>query len=423
MSVTYGFYNSISGDRKYNAEQMSALFDGIINDGVLMAIGDTLMVSVVSGMNIVVKSGRAWFNHTWTNNDTEYPLTVDQSEVVLNRIDTVILEVNANQDIRANSIKIIKGTPASSPVASTLTKTELLNQYPLANIYVGAGVTEITAANITNRIGTSDCPFVTGIIQTIVIDALVAQWQGEFDAWMATLDAALDENAAANLLSLLNEHKATDATTSQKGHIQIGTDATMAAAGDHGHPMSKITGVLPLTQGGLGVTTAAQALIVLGITALASELNFCDGVTSNIQTQLDAKLPKAGGTFTGPVSMGGNVLQYANIQGYAEVCSAYTGVSGTRNLDMSLANNFNLTLAGATTIAVTNPAASGKISAFTLQINMPATLYAITWPSSFKWDSDKAPTFTASKTAIITGYTLDGGAKWRVGIMGSKFTT
>ena len=42
MSVTYGFYNSIKGDRKYNALEMSSIFDGIIVDGVYMSIGDAL---------------------------------------------------------------------------------------------------------------------------------------------------------------------------------------------------------------------------------------------------------------------------------------------------------------------------------------------------------------------------------------------
>lgn len=46
-----------------------------------------------------------------------------------------------------------------------------------------------------------------------------------------------------------------------------------------------------IAQGGTGATTAAQALINLGLTATATELNYCDGVTSNIQTQLDSKAP------------------------------------------------------------------------------------------------------------------------------------
>lgn len=46
--------------------------------------------------------------------------------------------------------------------------------------------------------------------------------------------------------------------------------------------------------GGTGATTAAQALVELGITdASAAELNFCKDVTSPIQTQLNGKAPTA----------------------------------------------------------------------------------------------------------------------------------
>jgi hypothetical protein len=41
------------------------------------------------------------------------------------------------------------------------------------------------------------------------------------------------------------------------------------------------------------------------VTATAAELNYTDGVTSNIQTQLDAKAPTASPTFTGTVTLGG----------------------------------------------------------------------------------------------------------------------
>lgn len=181
MSITYGFYNSINSDRQYDAADMSRLFDGIINDGVFMSVGDAMFVIPSTGMNIIVGSGRAWFNHTWTLNSVPLLLTVDNAEVALNRIDTVVLEVDSSEAVRANSIKIIKGTPASNPVAPTLTTSELVNQHPLANIYVGVGVTEIPAAKITNKIGTTDCPFITGILATINSSALITQWQDEFD--------------------------------------------------------------------------------------------------------------------------------------------------------------------------------------------------------------------------------------------------
>lgn len=180
MSVTFGFYNSKEGDRRYDAIQMSSIFDGIIQDGILQHVGTAMVVKESEAMIINVGIGRAWFNHTWTLNDALLPLVVPQSEILLNRYDAVVLEVDSREAVRANDIKIIKGTPASNPMKPTMVKTNDRWQYPLAYIYVGAGVTSIRQANITNCVGTSECPFVTAPLDKVEIDDLIAQWQ---DQW------------------------------------------------------------------------------------------------------------------------------------------------------------------------------------------------------------------------------------------------
>ena len=150
MSLTSGFFDSFNEDRKYNSLQLSSIFDGIISDGVYATYGDYFLVSPVSGMGIKVGTGRAWLDHTWTLNDADYPLTVEDAEVVLKRIDTVVIEVDRSNSGRINRLRILKGTPASEPVAPTLAKTESLKQYPLADILVKPNATEIVAADITN---------------------------------------------------------------------------------------------------------------------------------------------------------------------------------------------------------------------------------------------------------------------------------
>lgn len=192
MSVTYGFYNSKNHDRRYDAIQMSRIFDGIIRDGVLQHYGTAMMVKESEGMMVNVGIGRAWFNHTWTLNDALLPLTLPLSEVILNRIDAIVLEVDARESVRANSIKIIKGTPASSPKNPTLIKTNDRWQYPLAYIRVNAGVTAIRQANITNCVGTSACPFVTAPLEKMSIDALVAQWGDQWKAFYGAQTADME---------------------------------------------------------------------------------------------------------------------------------------------------------------------------------------------------------------------------------------
>lgn len=180
--ITYGFYNSKNGDRKYDARQISSIFDGIIRDGIFMSIGNCFRVipSEENNMTVLVEPGRAWFNHTWTLNDSRYPIEIPQSELLLNRIDAVVLDINTHKDYRVNSVMVVKGIPSNNPQNPTLINTETQHQYPLAYISVRAGVTYIRAADITSMVGTSATPYVTGILETVNIDALLDQWR---DQW------------------------------------------------------------------------------------------------------------------------------------------------------------------------------------------------------------------------------------------------
>ena len=184
MAVTYGFYNALNHDRLYDAIQMSSIFDGIIRDGIFSTIGDTMIVTAPEdGMYVNVGSGRAWFNHTWTLNDTAYPIEAEEAEVVLDRIDAVILEVNSSAEVRANSIKFLKGTPSSNPVKPTLTHNAEVNQYALAYVRIRAGQTTIFQSDIENAVGTDETPFITGVLQQVSIETLLKQWEAEFNTY------------------------------------------------------------------------------------------------------------------------------------------------------------------------------------------------------------------------------------------------
>lgn len=186
MSVSSGFFNSLDGDRKYTAEQMSAIFDGLIIDGIFASVGQAFAVSAGGGLVVTVGTGKAWFDHTWTVNDASLRLTAPDSDILLDRIDAVVLEVNRTESVRANSIKFISGEPASSPVNPTLTDETYVRQIPLCYIYRGANTTEIAQANITSVIGTDAAPFVTGILQVISLDTLLGQWQDNLDQFVAS---------------------------------------------------------------------------------------------------------------------------------------------------------------------------------------------------------------------------------------------
>lgn len=196
MSVTSGFFNSLNHDRCYNAQQMSAIFDGIINDGVFANIGVAFAISVDTGVTINIGKGKAWFNSAWVYNDALLPKTLEGSEVVLDRIDAVVIEVDHSESVRMGDIKIVKGTPSSSPQRPAMANTTYKHQYPLAYIYREAGSTAITQADITNMVGTSSCPYITGILQVQNIDNIVAQWEGQWNKWYSETVSKADTDAS-----------------------------------------------------------------------------------------------------------------------------------------------------------------------------------------------------------------------------------
>lgn len=196
MAFTYGFYNSLNGDRRYDATQMAQIFDGIILDGVYASIGEKFLVSPMDNptMQVIIGTGRAWFDHTWNLNDSQLVLDIPQSEVVLSRIDAVVIEVNRNVAYRENTIKVVKGTPSSNPEKPTLNTEEGVFQHPLAYLTIPPASTTIELGQIQRVVGTSECPFVTSPIEGVDIDYLFNQWSAQWDAWFkkTTSESATD---------------------------------------------------------------------------------------------------------------------------------------------------------------------------------------------------------------------------------------
>lgn len=187
MAVTYGFYNSINHDRRYDAVQVGQIFDGIIHDGVYETYKKALIVKASSVANqVIIQPGRAWFNHTWTYNDADLPFSAPGPEALYERIDALVLDINQNLNQRKNSFMWVKGTPAASPSKPTLTRSGAHWQYPLAYVHRYGNQNTIRADDIENAVGTSLCPFVLGVIEYLSIDELLAQWTAQFNTYITT---------------------------------------------------------------------------------------------------------------------------------------------------------------------------------------------------------------------------------------------
>lgn len=194
MAFSFGFYNSFNHDRRYNSIQISMIFDGIISDGIYATVGEAMVVKATSEDNVVVVGpGRGWFDHTWNYNDADLPVNAPISDVLLKRIDALVIDINSNENHRENKIMWVQGTPSSNPVRPTMINTLERHQYPLCYIERKPNVEKILQADITNMVGSSECPFVTGILQTINIDQLLLQWKDQWAQFVITYEKTAEE--------------------------------------------------------------------------------------------------------------------------------------------------------------------------------------------------------------------------------------
>lgn len=210
MPITSGFFNSVSGDRKYNAEQIGNYFEGLVSNGVFQNVGNKLVVRAANSLNISIGTGRAMINCHWLKNDSVLTLTLDAGDVQYTRIDAVVVKLNQHDDTRAISIEIKKGTPSVNPIRPELTRADGIYEICLATISVAANATTIVQTNITDQRGNSElCGYVTGLIDQVdtsdlflqyqtaleeyyrqsisQLNAIISQRAAEFDAWFQTL--------------------------------------------------------------------------------------------------------------------------------------------------------------------------------------------------------------------------------------------
>lgn len=177
MAITSGYFNSVNGDRKYNADQMSEYFEGIINEGVCQHIGGGLAVTAGTGLTVSVATGKAFIGQKWIKNDAALTLTIttaaDQA-----RIDAVVLRRNTTN--RVCEIAVKTGTPSASPSAPAMTRTSTTYEMALAYVNVAAGATSVTVTD--KRADTTVCGWATVAQETSgEVDQMLNDMKTGFD--------------------------------------------------------------------------------------------------------------------------------------------------------------------------------------------------------------------------------------------------
>lgn len=199
MSLLYGFYDSLDGDRTYNSETFSIPFSHIIAPGVFANYGAQYRVTAGDGMTVNVAKGASWWGDTWTRLDEPLLLTFGASDASLGRVDRVVLRHDKRPSVRSNFVTILRGVPAGAPIPTTLTNSGGISDMLIADVKIPAGSTGIVQNNITYYVGKSKTPFVTAPMTSVDISPIVSDLNGQFNDWFQTIQSLLAGDVAANL--------------------------------------------------------------------------------------------------------------------------------------------------------------------------------------------------------------------------------
>lgn len=134
-------------------------------------------------------------------------------------------------------------------------------------------------------------------------------------------------------------------------------------------------------------------------TKLNTLFNAADAALKAVSDIANAALARAGGTMTGLLTL----------KTVAQSSLDLGGISGTKELDLSVAQSYTATITGP--IAFTATHAPVGFSGFVLRLTNPGSA-AITWPSGTKWPGGSAPAFTAAGVDLVVLTTHDSGTTW-----------
>lgn len=183
MAITSGFFNSVSGDRLYNAETFNTFFEGLISqNGIYKGVADELAVTAgASGLTVNVAEGKGLVNSHWFKLSAVETIELATAHNLFSRYDMITARWNSNT--RDVTLQAVTGTPASNPTRPTPTVSDTIVEIVLAYVLVPANATSITTGNIYDqRANTAVCGYITGLIKQVDITDLFAQYEARFAA-------------------------------------------------------------------------------------------------------------------------------------------------------------------------------------------------------------------------------------------------
>ena len=216
----------------YDAQDAAGYFATRLS-GVYSADQD-FTVTPAGGLDVQISAGHAWVHPSrWIGRSIimQQPttLTLPEADAALPRIDRILLRYDALA--RKTTLVAVSGTPASTPAAPELTRTDRIYDLCLASVARPAASTTITAADITDtRADEAVCGLMRDGVTGIPTQKLVEQWQAAQAAQEKALRTAADtllkttqQQADALLKTTQQQADALLRTTKQQADALLGS--------------------------------------------------------------------------------------------------------------------------------------------------------------------------------------------------------
>lgn len=177
-------------DRLYDSTDFALRFSTFFSNGVIgdnQTIGTNLEVTPVTGtMKTSTGTGYLLINGYMLLVTAAEELTHDAADATNPRIDRVVAELDTGDDVRAITLKILKGTAAASPAAPAVVRAGTVYQLSLGQVEIPANVAAIPSDGVTDeRSDSTVCGVarlkIASLTLTTLSDDTTPQLGGELD--------------------------------------------------------------------------------------------------------------------------------------------------------------------------------------------------------------------------------------------------
>lgn len=198
------FDSDPNGDRAVSDSDIREVFKSVWSNGVttVRADGSDMQVLAIGGMKVKVMPGGCVIEGALGRNTREETINIAQAHPSLKRIDRIVVRLDLSDSVRNMLIYKKEGTPSTTPIAPNLVQQPNYYELALADIYVGAGVTDITSAVILDQRPDRElCGFVLPAFPTnFSLEAIT-------DRWQSILEGAISGTAAGSLQNAIEKLK------------------------------------------------------------------------------------------------------------------------------------------------------------------------------------------------------------------------